>query len=150
MGDGGRVILVAEGDDGLRRELLCWLEGEGHSVLSAATGLEALEIARAHEPCLVVLDEDLPWLDGGQVARGIRRDPKLGCAKIVALVSGGPRLRGASKFTDCDATLTLPPRREELIAVTRRLTLPHESLERLKAAPSAGVLAWLQIGRRGA
>jgi CheY-like chemotaxis protein len=149
MGDGGRGILVAEADDGLRRDIAAWLEDDGHSVVCAATGLEALELARMHRPALVVLSEDLPWLDGGQVARALRREPELQRTKIVALVERVPGVPGLRKRFDCEATLTRPPPRGALIALVRKFGNQNESMVRLKAAASAsGVLGWLSIGGR--
>ncbi len=82
----------------LRRSLL----EDGHLVITAGDGQEALAVARCHQPDLVILDMAMPGLDGLQVCHMLRQDPRLdnvpilfltGCASIddciQALDSGG-------------------------------------------------------------
>ena len=64
--------LVVEDDPGLRKLLLSCLGKQGYGVLSAATGAEALELARGHNPDLVLLDLGLPDMDGLEVLRALR------------------------------------------------------------------------------
>jgi len=66
-------ILVVD-DARLQRELLSkMVEGLGHSVLLAADGQEAVEMARRHRPDLILLDIQMPVKDGYQAAREITR-----------------------------------------------------------------------------
>jgi CheY-like chemotaxis protein len=149
MGDRERLVLVAEAEASLRGRVERWLLEDGQDVLSVASGLEALELARAHKPRVIVLSENLPWLDGHEVARAIRRDSALQSTKILGVVDAGPRLRGAPRFNDCDSTVALPLQRDGFIAIVGKLVLEPGSATRIKAAVAApGVLGWLQIGRR--
>ena len=50
------------------------LEGAGYTVLEAATGLEAIEVAREHRPNVVILDIKLPDIDGLEVCRRLKAD----------------------------------------------------------------------------
>jgi len=71
---GGRVpaapaVLVVDDHDGFRALARKLLEAAGFSVLEAATGGEAVRLARTRRPSLVLLDVQLPDIDGFEVAR---------------------------------------------------------------------------------
>jgi len=66
-------ILVADDEEDLRQALARVVEQEGHEVLVAADGAEAVELAREHPPDLVVLDNRMPRLSGLEALARIRR-----------------------------------------------------------------------------
>jgi adenylate cyclase len=68
-------VLIAEDEADLRRAYARVLAAEGHEILSAATGQEALRLARTHRPDLVLLDAALPDADGLEVCRRLKADP---------------------------------------------------------------------------
>jgi CheY-like chemotaxis protein len=70
-------ILLVDDDPGVRWMLLRVLEDEGHLVLAAANGPEALELASAKTPDLAVLDLTLPIEDGWKVFRRLVSDNPL-------------------------------------------------------------------------
>jgi CheY-like chemotaxis protein len=70
-----RPVLVVEDDPDVRELLDRRLSHLGHRVLSAGSGEEALELAAASPPALVVLDIRLPGIDGWEVLRRLRADP---------------------------------------------------------------------------
>jgi signal transduction histidine kinase len=80
-------VLVVEGDEGLRRAHASVLASEGYGVLEAATGGDALRLARAESPDLVLLDAALPDGDGVEVCRRIKADEEL-CGCFVVMLSG--------------------------------------------------------------
>src|SRR5215470_8343441 len=67
-----RFILIVEDNDDAREALRMLLELDGHVVEAAAEGSQALEIARAKDPDLALVDIGLPGIDGYEVARRIR------------------------------------------------------------------------------
>ncbi len=69
----GAVILIAEDDADIRGLLRLYLEGEGMRVLEAADGPAALELARAEQPDLAILDVMMPGATGYEVTRSLRR-----------------------------------------------------------------------------
>lgn len=80
-------ILVVD-DNPVSRELVREvLEAPGREIVEASHGREALERARATLPDLVLLDIQLPVLDGFAVLREMRRDPKLARVPVVALTA---------------------------------------------------------------
>jgi CheY-like chemotaxis protein len=81
----------------------------GHDVAVALDGRAALDVAAAFAPDVVLLDIGLPHLDGYEVARRLRRDPRLRGAVVVS-VSGyaEPADRQRSRQAGCDAHLVKP------------------------------------------
>ena len=65
-------ILVVEDDPQLRMMFQLLLEEEGYAVVAAADGLEAVRAARTMRPSLVILDLELPLLDGQAVGSQLR------------------------------------------------------------------------------
>lgn len=67
-----KLVLVVEDDNDLRQTIQWLLEDEGFEVETAGDGKEALDHARQRKPALVLLDMNLPILDGYGVANGLR------------------------------------------------------------------------------
>lgn len=63
------------------------LTSRGHEVCWAKDGVSGLEAALGFAADLILLDIQLPVMDGYQVARNIRKDPRLSATPIVALTS---------------------------------------------------------------
>ncbi len=83
-----RVLVVDDEEDIL--ELVRYnLAKEGYKVHCVATGEEALEAARHEVPDLIVLDLMLPGVDGLEVCRILRRDPKTAHIPIIMLTAKG-------------------------------------------------------------
>lgn len=72
------VVLVVEDDVEIRATLRMALEDDGHSVLEAQNGLDALALLRSHqEPMVVLLDLLLPQLSGDAVLKQVAGDSEL-------------------------------------------------------------------------
>jgi CheY-like chemotaxis protein len=83
----GELILVAD-DDGDVRELIVFrLERAGYRVVTAADGLEAVEVALERSPDVCVIDVMMPKLDGYQVTERLRASPGLAEVPIVLLTA---------------------------------------------------------------
>lgn len=65
-------ILVVEDEAPIRRFLRPYLESQGHAVVEAETGAEALSLAASHNPDIVLLDLGLPDMDGLTVIARLR------------------------------------------------------------------------------
>ena len=80
------IIVVEDNPHSL--ELMSYLlEAHGHTVHCAQTGAQALLLAGAEHVDLVLLDLQLPDLDGYQVLRALRTRPHLAAVKIVAVTA---------------------------------------------------------------
>lgn len=73
MGRDCRAVLVVDDDLELRGTLELILESEGYRVITAANGLEALELLAHETPGVILLDMRMPLMDGWQFAREFRR-----------------------------------------------------------------------------
>jgi CheY-like chemotaxis protein len=80
-----RTVLVADDEPALLRLMEYLLTREGHRLLTATNGDEALQIARDERPDLVVLDIMMPRQDGYMVAQAIRADTVIGKTPIIML-----------------------------------------------------------------
>ena len=87
-----KKILVAEDDPALRELVRETLGMLGYEVIEAVDGEEALRKVRESPPDLVLLDIQMPKLDGQGVLKQIRQDPKLAHLPVVALT--GFAMRG--------------------------------------------------------
>lgn len=65
-------VLVVDDDPSILDTVAAILQAEGHQVVSAAGGHEALALARTWHPTLVLLDMRMPVMDGWAVARALR------------------------------------------------------------------------------
>ena len=68
------TVLVVD-DENLFLEFLTAIVDQEHSVLQAASGEEALDVARKSNPDLILLDIRMPGMDGYDVLRALKSDP---------------------------------------------------------------------------
>jgi len=78
-------ILVVDDEPTIVRLMEFILARQGHEMLVAVNGQEALEHIRAHAPDLVLLDIMMPRIDGYEVARALRTDPATADLPIIML-----------------------------------------------------------------
>src|SRR4029077_927035 len=66
-----KLILLADDSPLIHRHTVPILEDDGYEVISAHDGEQALELARAHHPDLVITDIEMPKLDGYAVCKAL-------------------------------------------------------------------------------
>jgi CheY-like chemotaxis protein len=107
-------VLVIE-DNPLNLELVRdILTNAGYDVLEAADGVAGVEIALVEKPDLVLMDLQLPGMDGLEATRRLRSDPALRKTAIVALTAHA--MRGEEEraiAAGCDGFITKPIRVRE-------------------------------------
>jgi CheY-like chemotaxis protein len=81
------VIVLAEDDEDTRRVYGIILRHYGYVVEEAQDGLEAIEVVRKTKPDLVLMDVNLPGLDGHRASRALKADPAT-CAIPILAFSG--------------------------------------------------------------
>ena len=84
-----RTILVVDDFDDNRLLLRIWLERRGFRVVEAENGLEAINRATSETPDLIIMDMEMPRLDGLSATRRIREVPSLSKVPIVAVSAYG-------------------------------------------------------------
>lgn len=83
----GKNILIIEDNEQNLYLVTFILEKNGHSVVQARSGDEGLRVAGSCEPDLILLDIQLPVMDGYTVARELRKIPALANIPIIAVTS---------------------------------------------------------------
>ncbi len=128
MMDMSSVILVVDDEPQLVRVLRSYLENAGFRVLSAGRGEDALAQFHSDRPDLVILDLNLPGIDGLDVAREIRRQGTTPILMLTARVEETDRLIGLELGADDYVTKPFSPR--EVVARVRAI------LRRAQATPA--------------
>jgi type II secretory ATPase GspE/PulE/Tfp pilus assembly ATPase PilB-like protein/ActR/RegA family two-component response regulator len=85
----GAKVLLVDDEDQLRRVMRDLLERDGYVVTEAADGVEALDQVDRHAPDIVVLDLNLPGLDGYGVLTHLRSRPATAEIPVVVLTAHG-------------------------------------------------------------
>jgi DNA-binding response OmpR family regulator len=101
-----RKILLVSQDARLREEASLYLSRHGFDTLQAATGLEGLNTARAALPEVIVLDEELPDLDGPSVCGILRAQPSTREIPIILLAVSAKALSRTAHRSDAPQSLT--------------------------------------------
>ena len=99
-------ILHIEDDPANRLLVRKLLTNAGHEVIDAADGLEGVRLACAQRPDLVLVDLNIPGLDGFEVTLRLRGEPSLAGVPIVAITAEGDR--ETSLAVGCDGFLQKP------------------------------------------
>jgi signal transduction histidine kinase/ActR/RegA family two-component response regulator len=114
-------ILVADDNIDAAGSLAILLSLEGHEVLTAVDGLQAVERAQRFRPDVVFMDIGMPLLDGVEAARRIRSEGGGRRIHIVALTGWGLEgERSRTAAVGMDDHLLKPPDPRELAAILRR------------------------------
>lgn len=112
-----RRILVVDDEATVREVVGQYLEIEGYTILSATNGPEALRVAAATPPDLVILDLTLPGMDGLEVCRRLREVSAIPILMLTARADDTDKLEGFHVGTDDYLTKPFNPR--ELVARVR-------------------------------
>ena len=86
-------ILVVDDDPTLRRALSRILRHEGHEVIEAADGRTAVDLSRAYDPSLMVLDYMMPGMDGEMVLEALREGEGTAPPALLLTASGAQQAR---------------------------------------------------------
>ena len=118
---GGRSIMVVEDYDDTRVMLKRVLEGKGYRVLEAVNGQQAVEMAERERPDLILMDLDLPILDGISATQRIRKQAEMVDVPIVAVTAYPMSYTHVKAFAKgCDEYLAKPIDFAELDNLLRR------------------------------
>jgi len=111
------LILVVDDEPKIVKQAQDYLENSGFRVITASDGQTTLAVARSERPDLVVLDLNLPGMDGLDVCRTLRRESEVPIIMLTARVTESDRLIGLELGADDYITKPFSPR--ELVARVR-------------------------------
>lgn len=123
------LVLVVDDDSAIREWVLEGLRMSGFRAAEAADGAAALQQAVALDPDVVLMDLQLPDLDGWEVMRQLKRDPRTSRARIIAMTgfSMDGAARQQARECGCDAFVAKPCL-PDTIALEIRLVLQSDAL----------------------
>jgi two-component system cell cycle response regulator DivK len=113
-------ILVVEDQEDNRTILRDLLTSAGFEVLEAVTGEEGIQMAEAHRPDLILMDIQLPVVDGHEATRRIKSNPTLSAIPIIAVTSyamSGDEMEAMR--AGCDGYISKPFSPRSLLATVR-------------------------------
>ncbi len=120
-----KTVLIADDEPRIVISLEYLLEQAGHRVLTASDGQEALDMALAHRPDLLLLDVMMPRLNGFDVCARLRAQPDLAGLRIVMLTAKGRDVEISQGLAQgADAYVTKPFATRELMATIASLLAP--------------------------
>lgn len=116
-----RILVVEDTPDNLEMMLVLF-RTEGFDVVSATDGESAVQLAESYRPDLIVMDIQLPVIDGYEATRRIRRIDSLAATPILAVTSYAMSDDyRRSKEAGCDAYLVKPAMPRDILAKAREL-----------------------------
>ena len=115
-------ILLVEDNPQNRHLVTFLLEKNGYKVVSAEDGEEAISVVEAESPDLILMDVQLPKLDGYEATRRIKADERFKKIPLVALTAHSMKGdRGKALAAGCDDYITKPVDAEGLLSRIREL-----------------------------
>ena len=114
-------ILVVEDREDLRAILRDFLTASGYTVIEAVNGVEGVAKSEDERPDLVLMDIQMPLLDGYEATRRIKALPGMQRTPVVAVSSFA--MKGdeeKARAAGCDAYVTKPYSPKQLLALVRR------------------------------
>jgi DNA-binding response OmpR family regulator len=116
------TVLIADDEPNIVISLEFLMKREGHRVLVARDGVQALDTIRAEKPALVLLDVMMPGKSGFEVCQAVRADEALAGVKILMLTAKGRDTDVAQgQGLGADAYMTKPFSTKDLAARVRAL-----------------------------
>jgi two-component system cell cycle response regulator DivK len=115
-----KLILIVEDQEDNRRILRDLLTSTGYRVIEAVTGEEGVASAETHRPDLILMDVQLPGLDGYEATRRIKANPALSQTPVIIVTSYALSGDDVKAFeAGCDAYVSKPFSPRELLAKVR-------------------------------
>jgi len=83
----GELILIVEDNEKNRRLVRDVLQFKGYETIKTETGEEGVELARSRQPALVLMDIQLPGIDGITALKRLREDPTTRAMRVMAVTA---------------------------------------------------------------
>jgi two-component system cell cycle response regulator DivK len=116
-----RRILVVEDQEDNRRIVRDLLTSAGYETIEALDGEAGVRLAEAERPDLILMDVQLPVLDGHEATRRIKRNPALRAIPVIVVTSYALSGDDAKAMAaGCDAYVAKPFSPRQLLATIRR------------------------------
>ena len=121
-----RVLIIEDNQANMKLACLL-LQNAGHTILCAADAEAGLTLARAEQPDLILMDIQLPGMDGLAATALLKQDPATAAIPVIALTAMAMKEdREKTQAAGCDAYIAKPLRYQELYAVIDALLVKRE------------------------
>lgn len=119
------IILVAEDTDDIRLLIRMMLENKGHRVVEAANGREAVELAVSKSPDVILMDLNMPVMDGIEATKHLRDRSETSHMPIIAVTAhcADPSWHGRAIAAGCTECVSKPVDFQRLEHVIDRVML---------------------------
>jgi putative two-component system response regulator len=115
-------ILVVDDMYTSRLWLMKILENEGYEIAQAASGVEALQQIRAERPDLVIMDMQMPEMDGAECCQRIKKNTQISDIPVVMITyADSDDCRKKAKEAGCNAFLGKPIQKVRLLGKVKYL-----------------------------
>ncbi len=115
-----QCILVVDDNEDNRQILIDLLSGAGYEVIEAATGGDAVRLAEERVPALILMDIQLPGMNGLEATRHIKSQPRLAHVPVIAVTSFALTGDDAkARAAGCDDYVTKPFSPRALLAMVK-------------------------------
>jgi CheY-like chemotaxis protein len=121
-------VLVADDLPGIL-QMLVYALSDSHEVSQAANGQEAVSLAEQSGPDIIILDLDMPVMDGIEAAGRIRSNPSLAHTRLIAVTAHRHHERLHRMSELCDALIEKPFRIADIREIVERLSSPQFSAQ---------------------
>ena len=116
------LVLVVDDYADARAMYAAWLQVSGYRVVEASTAADALALARAEPPAVVLMDLSLPGVDGIEATRQLKADPRTRHVPVVAITGHvEAHVADAAAAAGCDAFIIKPSPAPEVVNAIARL-----------------------------
>jgi CheY-like chemotaxis protein len=116
-----RTVLIVDDEEGFLQIVQIILKRAGYQTLVAVNGTDGLDMVYAHRPDIVILDDMMPGLTGGDVCMRIKKDPKVSHIPVV-MHSAGAKVRNPQYIEQigADGVLFKPSLPAEILETLNR------------------------------
>ena len=130
-----RVLIIEDNPANLKLACLL-LQNIGHTVLCAVDAETGLTLARAEQPDLILMDIQLPGMDGLAATALLKQDPATAAIPVIALTAMAMKAdQEKTRAAGCDAYIAKPLRYQELYAAIDILLAKGASTAASQANP---------------
>jgi chemosensory pili system protein ChpA (sensor histidine kinase/response regulator) len=126
VASGPPLVMIIDDSLTVRKITSRLLTREGFEVITAKDGLDALQVLSEHTPDAILLDIEMPRMDGFEFAKTVRADPKIADIPIIMITSRtAEKHRNRAQELGIEIYLGKPFQEEELLRHLRELLVLH-------------------------
>lgn len=121
-----RKVLIVDDSETIRQQVASALERAGFGVVEAADGVDGLERASQHELCMVILDVNMPRLNGLEMLERLKSDPRHAKLPVLMLTTEVQQsMIERAKKAGARGWMIKPVKMDQLVSTVNKLTSMH-------------------------